>query len=150
MRATADRQKEPRETCCEFYHSGVLCSCAMGLITRFTTLEDAYFYFYEAKSTSDTKAGKVIRERHLRAAAILAWVAVDDAMASWMAEAELDYPRNCRGARLFPKLEFIFGRLGSPAPDEREFDLHRDIRNEITHPSGTADYAPTLAQLGDM
>jgi hypothetical protein len=118
----------------------------MSLLTFFTTIEDAYYYYYQAKGASDTKDGRVIKQRHLRTAVLLGWVAVDDALAIWMKEARLEWPRDCRGPRSFPRIHFVFGQLGVPL-DESEFDVHRGVRNKITHPSGLSDpmLTPTAA-----
>ena len=121
----------------------------MSHLTFFTTIEDAYYYYFQAKGASDTKNGRVIKQRHLRAAVLLGWVGVDDAMASWMKEADRVWPHDCKGARSFPKIRFIFEQLGLPPPDESEFDIHRGIRNEITHPSGVSDPPLTLPEVGD-
>lgn len=120
----------------------------MSLLTFFTTIEDAYYYYFQAKGTSDTKNGRVTQQRHLRTTILLGWVAVDDAMASWMKEARLDWPRGCKGPRAFPKIQFIFKQLGLPPPDEPEFDLNRRVRNEIAHPSGLSDPVLTVTEAG--
>jgi hypothetical protein len=49
----------------------------MSLLTFFTTIEDAYYYYFQAKGASDTKDGRVIKQRHLRTAVLLGWAAVD-------------------------------------------------------------------------
>jgi len=121
----------------------------MSLLTFFTTIEDAYYYYFQAKGISDTKNGRVIKQRHLRTAILLGWVAVDDAMACWIQEAKIVWPRDCKGPRSFPKIRLVFGQLGLPPPDKSEFDLHREIRNEITHPSGSSERALTLTEVGD-
>ena len=120
----------------------------MSLLTFFTTIEDAYYYYFQAKGASDTKNGRVIKQRHLRTAVLLGWVAVDDAMACWTKEVKSIWPRDCKGPRSFPKIRFIFGQLGVPPPDEFEFDLHRGVRNEITHPSGLSEPLLTLRAVG--
>lgn len=120
----------------------------MSHLTFFTTIEDAYYYYGQAKGVSDTKNGRVIKQRHLRTAVLLGWVGVDDAMASWMKEAELVWPRDCK-RRSFPKIRFIFEQLGLPPPSESDFDLYRGVRNEITHPSGVSDPILTLPEVGD-
>lgn len=120
----------------------------MSLLTYFTTIEDAYYYYFQAKGASDATDGLVIKQRHLRTAVLLGWVAVDDAMASWMKNANLDWPRNCKGAVSYPRIRFIFEQLRLAPPEPREFDLHRGVRNQITHPSGTADPELTPTEVG--
>jgi len=122
----------------------------MSLLTFFTTIEDAYYYYFQAKGASNTKEGRVLKQRHLRTAIILGWVAVDDAMASWMENGKLAWPRGCKGPQLFPKILFIFGQLGFPSPAPKEFDLHRGIRNQITHPSGLAGPELSIREVADM
>jgi hypothetical protein len=122
----------------------------MSTLVHFTTIEDAYYYFFEAKGMADTPQGIAVKQRHLRAAVFLGWVAVDDAVAAFAVREHLVWPRNCRGLSLFPKLRFIWSLLDSAGPDEGQFVRLRAIRNGITHPSGVADILPTLEEADEL
>jgi len=119
-------------------------------LTHFTTIEDAYYYFFQAKGTSDTLHGTAVKQRHLRTAVLLGWVGVDDAVAAFALHRNLMWPRNCRGPALLPRLRFIWSELNSPAPDPAEFSRYRDIRNGIAHPGGVADTLITVAQVDEL
>ncbi|MGA3242622.1 MAG: hypothetical protein ABSG03_40795 [Bryobacteraceae bacterium] len=49
-----------------------------------------------------------------------------------------------------PLPEFLFTHIGSPPPIASEFDVHRDIRNNISHPSGVVDRFLSLEEVGEM
>jgi hypothetical protein len=121
----------------------------MSSLTHFTTIEDAYYYFFQAKGTSDTTQGTPVKQRHLRTAVLLAWVAIDDAVAAFVLQTGIVWPRD-RGRGLFPKLQFIWRELQSTGPDRVEFDRHRDVRNEIAHPTGVAEVALTGEQVDEV
>jgi hypothetical protein len=122
----------------------------MSTITHFTTMEDAYYYFFQAKGTSETPHGASFKQRHLRTAALLGWVAVDDAVASFTLQWKLLWSRSCRGPALLPRLLYICGHLGGPAPDPAVFKRHRDLRNGIAHPGGIADTPITVEQVDEL
>jgi hypothetical protein len=122
----------------------------VGIVNSFTTLEDAYFYYYQAKAASDTKRGQQIRQRHLRTCVFLSWIAVEDALKSRIADENITLPKGYRGPRLLPRIRFVFAQLGHEQLDETEFDRHRQVRNKITHPSGSEDVSLTLKEAEDV
>lgn len=127
----------------------VLGLCVSAL-THFTTIEDAYYYFFQAKGTSDTLRGTDVKQRHLRTAVLLGWVAVDDAVAAFAVRRNLVWPRNCKGPALLPRLQFIWRELNHVAPDAAEFNRHRSVRNRIAHPSGVADTQLSVEQVDEL
>ncbi|HZO57541.1 MAG TPA: hypothetical protein VFB63_32820 [Bryobacteraceae bacterium] len=118
----------------------------MSRLIRFTTMEDAYFCFYQAKGMPDTPQGTIIGQRHLRAAVLLGWVAVDDTIAAFARQSEIAWPKDCRGSAVFPKLQYICRAFESTAPGREEFDKFRALRNRIAHPDGAADTVLTVAE----
>jgi hypothetical protein len=119
-------------------------------LTHFTTIEDAYYYFFQANGASDTLDGTAVKQRHLRTAALLGWVAVDDAIAAFAEGRNLVWPRNCKRPALLPRLQFICKELNCATPDEAEFKRHRDVRNSIAHPSGIADASLSVEQVDEL
>ena len=122
----------------------------MSTLTHFTTIEDAYYYFFQAKGAPDTLRGTGVKQRHLCSAVLLGWVAVDDAVGSFAVGRNLVWPRNCKGPALLPRLQFIWKELANAAPDAAEFNRHRSVRNGIAHPSGVADTPLSVAQVDEL
>ena len=120
----------------------------MSTLTHFTTIEDAFYYFFQAKGTPETPQGITVKKRHLRTALLLGWVSVDDAVAALIRSRESSWQHRCKGARLFPKLQFIWEELKYPL-DEAEFKRHRSVRNALTHPNGVADTPLTIEQVDE-
>ena len=122
----------------------------MSTLTHFTTIEDAYYYFFEGKGMPETPKGVTVKQRQLRAAVLLGWVAVDDAIAAFALQENIVWPQNCRGLSIFPRLRYIYSRLDSAGPDEGQFARLRAIRNGITHPSGVAEILLTVEQADEL
>jgi hypothetical protein len=120
----------------------------MSTLTHFTTIEDAYYYFFQAKSSPDTSQGFSVKQRHLRTAVLLGWVAVDDAVAAFARSKGPSWQQRFKGIRLFQRLQFIWGELHRPL-DEAEFKGHRSIRNALTHPNGVFDTSLTVEQVDE-
>lgn len=122
----------------------------MSKLTHFTTIEDAYYYFFQAKGASDAVGGAGVKQRHLRTAVLLGWVAVDDAVAAFVVDGNLVWPRNCKGPALLRRVQFIWKELNRAAPDAAEFNRHRGVRNGIAHPSGVAEARLSIEQVDEL
>src|SRR5258708_8748232 len=122
----------------------------MAQLIRFSTIEDAYYYFFQAKGMTDTLRGVTVKQRHLRTAVLLGWVAVDDAVAAFALEKKIVWPRDCRGPALIPRLRFVWNQLNHMAPDVAEFNRRRSVRNGIAHPSGSEDTSLTVEQVDEL
>jgi hypothetical protein len=121
----------------------------MSLLTHFTTIEDAFYYLFQAKGTPDTTQGSAIKQRHLRTAILLGWVGVDDALAAFAVRENLSWPPDCRRRALLPRLRFVWNLLDTAALDEAEFNQKRTIRNRIVHPDGASDVLTTVEQADE-
>jgi hypothetical protein len=119
-------------------------------LTYFTTIDDAYYYFFRAKGASDTLAGTDVKQRHLRTAVLLGWVAVEDAVAAFAKAGHVVWPRDCKGSALLPRVQFIWKELNRATPNAAEFNRHRGVRNAIAHPSGVEDVQLNVAQVDEL
>ena len=122
--------------------------CSMDRYTRLTTIEDAYFFLHCGMSTSFLPSSEVRRQRFLRGAVLVAWIAVEEGVSNQWRENSVPGKQS---RELYRKVDLLFKHLGLQAPNWRDFDEHRRTRNRITHPpAGAADVVVTDDQATEI
>ena len=117
----------------------------MALVYGFTTLDDAHWFFNQAKGLPEIASAKSLRERYARACVVLRWIALEEsldvAIKILHGQHTLtdDLPQG-----LCDRLQLVMRAVGHDTFDSEAFKSARTPRNETVHPK-TGRPEPSLS-----
>jgi hypothetical protein len=113
---------------------------------RYFTLEDAYYFLNQVRGLPDIPGSADLRERFMRSAMILSWVAVEEALESIIDSREIssrsDFPK---GAKLLQLIDYT-AKVNGKVVGIKELGRARSLRNDVTHARSETAFAAALTE----
>jgi hypothetical protein len=118
----------------------------MSIISRFTTLDDAYYFLNQVRGLPEVPNTLLLRQRMIRSSMILSWVALEEIVESVVDEkgyaSEKDFPKP---PKLFQVIEYAAKKNGKPL-DLAELTEARRLRNDVVHARSDAIQIAALTE----